>query len=267
MRNILWIAVGAALLISSCGAKKSNEPFIATSETATVPVAGNATADSNSSMHMIRSAEVRMQVDSLKKVRRVLSTLLIKHKGYLSQEHEERYSGTAETRMEIRIPQQSLSLFIDELCASAKFVERKEMKADDAGLEFTDLRARLKAREQLEERYLQLLQRAGKVSEMIEVEQQLNQVRTDIETLQGRLNYISNKVAMATLTVSMYEVVAVTDAPGRSFLSRAAENFTGSFHLLTEALLFAIALWPLLLVPAITLLIVRLRKKKLPATL
>lgn len=261
MRNYLWIALGGALLLSSCEANTSHRQI-----SAAAPETSTATPlpDSTQTGTLICTGTLRLLVDSLVTARRHINSLLLQYKAYVSQEHEERLVGTAETRLEIRVPRSSLTVLTDALCRSARQVDHKELKADEVGIEFTDIRARLSARMQLEHRYLQLLQQAGKVSEMIAVEQQLNAVRTEIETLQGRLIYLSNKVAMATLTVSLYEDVAQASLPSPGFFARAVQQFTGSFELVKEAVLLCVALWPLLLV-GLPPLLVRRRNKKGPA--
>lgn len=264
MRNILWICLGAALLITSCGSKQTAERAIASSESvASEPAAAVSVADSVGSAAVIRTAELRLQFDALPKARQSLSVFVRKYQGYIAHEHETRSEGRLENQLEIRVPQQALAALSEELCSSAKYVEQKELNVDDVSMEFTDVQARLKAKQELEKRYLQLLQRTGKISEMLEVEQQMNVVRSEIEVMQGRLNYLNNKVAMATLTVSMYELLPVTSSPQRGFLTRAGENFVSSFHLLTEAILFLISLWPLALIPGLALLVIRISKRKM----
>lgn len=266
MRNLLLITLGSALLITSCG---KNEKFnIATESSAPAIASSDQTVtDSVGSGMVVRTATLRLQYDSLATGRKNLSLMLQKFGAYISHENDVRYSGTHEIKMEIRVPQRSLTAFADELCSGAKFIDQKELNTDDVGLEFTDLQARLKAKQELEKRYLQLLQRTGKVNEMLEVEQQMNIVRSDIEVMQGRINFLSNKVAMATLTLSMYEFLPVTDAPERGFFARAGENFIHSYHLLLEVLLLLISLWPMLLIPALVIIILVIRRKKTQAAL
>lgn len=256
--------LGAALLITSCGSKQTAESPIASSESISVNQTSTASvADSVGSASVIRTAELRLQFDSLKKTRQSLSYLMRKHQAYIAHEHEGLHTGRLENTIEIRVPQQSLTPLIDELCSTAKYVEQKELSVDDVSMEFTDVQARLKAKQELEKRYLQLLQRTGKISDILEVEQQMNIVRSEIEVMQGRLNYLHNKVAMATLTVSMYEIIAVSAPRDRGFFTRAGENFIRSFSFLKETILLAITLWPIFLITGTALLILRQRKRKL----
>jgi hypothetical protein len=60
------------------------------------------------------------------------------------------------------------------------------------------------------------MQRAGKISDLLAVEETLARVRGEIETISGRLRYLENRVAMSTLTVTLRgpEPKPGTGAPG-----------------------------------------------------
>ncbi len=53
-----------------------------------------------------------------------------------------------------------------------KHFDRKEISAEDVTEEYVDVEARLKAKRLLEKRYLELLNKATKVSEMLEIERE-----------------------------------------------------------------------------------------------
>ncbi|MBL7924428.1 MAG: DUF4349 domain-containing protein [Bacteroidia bacterium] len=266
MRTLLWIGLGFSLLIASCGSKNQNSGSAesVTSVPAALPVSSDAgsTAFPEPDQKLIRQAHLRLQADTLKRMRMILNQLLLRHKAFIANENEQHYSGTSENTLVIRIPNDQLNAFIDVLCEKANFVERREITSDDIGMEYIDLQARLKAKQEVEKRYLQLLQRAGKMSELLEVENQLGTVRAEIESLQGRIHYFDNKVAYATLHLSLYELVSAKDSPGPGFGSRAFAAFQNSFKLLQEGILLLISVWPLMLIPGIVLIIIAAGKRK-----
>lgn len=77
-------------------------------------------------------------------------------------------------------------------------------RAEDRTQEFIDLDARLTAKQAEEERYLALLGRAERIEDILRIEQVLSQVRTQIEQLQGQLNYLRDRSQMATITVNIH---------------------------------------------------------------
>ncbi|MCX5677077.1 MAG: DUF4349 domain-containing protein [Planctomycetota bacterium] len=80
-------------------------------------------------------------------------------------------------------------------------VTDKEVKAQDVTEECEDLAIRLKSAKALLERLLTLLAKADNVKDAIEVEREVNRVRTEIEKLEGQINRLSTQIAYATLSV------------------------------------------------------------------
>ncbi|MBL0098108.1 MAG: DUF4349 domain-containing protein [Bacteroidetes bacterium] len=268
MRKLLWIGMSLALLITSCGSKteKSNGPATESAAVSAIQTGstdeGPGTALPPGEQKIIQQGTLRLQVDSLSSARNYLSTVLQKYKAYIANENENRQSGNHESTLVIRVPGQFMEALITDISSKAKFIDTKDLSSEDIGMEYMDIEARLKAKLEMEKRYLQLLQRTGKISEMLEVEQQLGIVRGEIESMQGKLKYFDNRVAYATLTISLYEVVPINESPGLTFLSRAAYSFSNGLQLIQEVVLLAINIWPLFLIVGIVFTILLVQKEK-----
>ena len=104
-------------------------------------------------------------------------------------------------------------------------------RAQDVGEEFVDVTARVKNAGRLEERLITLLStRTGKLDEVLRVERELARVREEIERYEGRLRYLSSRVAMSTLTITVHEPAPILgNTPGENpiaaALRRAWKNF------------------------------------------
>ena len=70
--------------------------------------------------------------------------------------------------------------------------------------QFIDLEARLKSSLRQEESLLSLLERANQVGEILTIERELSRIRSDIERVQGQLNFLERRVDLATITVSLF---------------------------------------------------------------
>ena len=51
---------------------------------------------------------------------------------------------------------------------------------------------------------MKILESATTVSDMLEIEQQLGYLRSDIESIEGRLRYLKDQVRFSTLTIKFY---------------------------------------------------------------
>jgi hypothetical protein len=89
---------------------------------------------------------------------------------------------------------------VDQIAALGKLLN-KQITAQEVTEEYVDLTSRRRNLQREELRLLDLLQRAGKVRELLEVEQEVGRVRGEIEAISGRMRYLENRVALSTLTV------------------------------------------------------------------
>jgi hypothetical protein len=110
-------------------------------------------------------------------------------------------------------------------------VETVNSTAQDVGEEFVDVTARVNNSRRLEERLISLLaNRTGKLDEVLRVERELARVREEIERYEGRLRYLSARVAMSTLTITVHEPAPILgNSPGENPIAaafrRAWKNF------------------------------------------
>jgi len=124
--------------------------------------------------------------------------------------------------LEIKIPAPKYDQAIGSLPAIGK-VETVSSTAQDVGEEFVDVTARVNNSRRLEERLISLLaNRTGKLEEVLRVERELASVREEIERYEGRLRYLSARIAMSTLTVTVHEPAPILgNSPGENPIAAA----------------------------------------------
>jgi hypothetical protein len=119
----------------------------------------------------------------------------------------------AEGSLVLRIPAESYDAALARLRGLGK-VEHIEESGQDVSREFVDLNARIRQLRAVEAQLLELLQRADDVPAALAVQNQLSQVQLDLEQTRGRLQYLDNRVAFATISMSMHELGAVAPKKG-----------------------------------------------------
>lgn len=149
--------------------------------------------------------------------------------------------------LELKIPVTKYDQAVGSLSTIGK-LETVNSTAQDVGEEFVDVTARVKNAGRLEERLITLLStRTGKLDEVLRVERELARVREEIERYEGRLRYLSARVAMSTLTITVHEPAPILgNTPGENPISaalrRAWKNFVGLVAALIASLGVAIPL-------------------------
>ena len=142
----------------------------------------------------------------------------------------------AEGSLVLRIPAESYDSALSRLRELGK-VESLEESGQDVSKEFVDLNARIRQLRAVEAQLLELLQRADDVPAALAVQNQLSQVQLDLEQARGRLQYLDNRVAFATISMSMHELGVVAPKDG-GFKIVAAWATAGSAFLTVVGWLF-----------------------------
>jgi len=157
--------------------------------------------------------------------------------------------------LELKIPAPKYDEAVSSLSTIGK-VETVNSTAQDVGEEFVDVSARVSNARRLEERLITLLStRTGKLDEVLRVERELARVREEIERYEGRLRYLSSRVATSTLTITVHEPAPILGSnPGENpiaaALRRAWRNFVAviagliaSLGVLIPLALLGLAAW------------------------
>ncbi len=104
--------------------------------------------------------------------------------------------------MTLRIPIADYDKAVEKLAALGEVLSTNK-NGEDVSQEYYDTQARLKQYRAQEERYVELIKEAANVSEVLQVEAALNQVRAEIETMEARILYLNRLSDYGTVELSM----------------------------------------------------------------
>jgi hypothetical protein len=113
------------------------------------------------------------------------------------------FSDKPEISMQIGVP---ASRFDEARAAIGNIGSRldaEQIQARDVGKEYVDLNATLRNEEAKESQYLALLKRAATIHDMLEVSQQLDQVRGNIEKTRGELQFMTRQIEISMLDITI----------------------------------------------------------------
>ena len=185
-------------------------------------------AATNSTM-LIRTGQAFVEVEKLDPAILKIRQLVAQVGGYITNSSMSGgHDQVRQASIEIKIPNTQYDQAVGSLSSIGK-VETVNSSAQDVGEEFVDVTARMANARRLEERLINLLdRRTGKLDEVLRVERELARVREEIERYDGRLRYLSARVAMSTLTINAHEPAPVIE-PGSNPIGeafrRAWQNF------------------------------------------
>lgn len=181
---------------------------------------------------------------------------------------ETKVSGTRQrgrsVNMILRVPAARYGDIVDLIAGLGEVTGRREW-AEDVTEQYVDLEARIRSKEAHLTRLRQLLNRSGSVKELMEVEQEIDRVTADLESLQGRMRVLANRVDFSTIVLNLYEpeAPAPIEEPGTVWermklafkaSADALANFTGNLAVFLASSLPVLAYLAVLAAPAYAIL-------------
>lgn len=206
----------------------------------------------------IKNGQIDFETENLNKTREDIFRAIKKLGGYISSENEFKNSYEISSNIAIRIPADNFDKLIEEITVGVERFDRKEINVQDVTAEFVDIEARLKTKKELENRYLEILKRANSVTEILEVEKQIGELRAEIESFEGRLKYLNNQVSYSTLNVRIYETIS----EHIEFSKKFKEGFKNGWDNLILFFVLLVNIWPFIIIIIAVLAFFIFRRRK-----
>ena len=104
----------------------------------------------------------------------------------------------------VRVPADTFTKTLTQIEALGK-VQGRSMGTQDVTDQFIDLEANISSREVQQARLRELLSKAKTVDEVLRIENELNRLRYEIDSMKGRIRYLQNAVVMSSINLSLRE--------------------------------------------------------------
>ena len=243
---------------------------------AAVAEAGNGAAALPESQKWIITMDLSAETEDLDAMTAALAQRIAALGGYVEGQsvyNGSRYNGSRRYRsasLTIRVPADRVEEFTEDVGGISNIV-RQSKTVQDVTLSYVATENRLKALETEEARLLELLSQAENMTDLLEIESRLTDVRYELENAASQKRLYDNQIDYATIYLNIEEVQEYTPVEEPNLWERISNGFTGNLKNLGEDLLdvlvWLIVSLPYLAVAAvviflIVLLIRRLRRRK-----
>ena len=151
----------------------------------------------------------------------------------------------------IRVPAAQLGSFVEDVSGMTNVVSSSRY-VEDITLSYTDTEGRVKALKTEEARLLELMEQAQTMSDLLEIEERLTEVRYQLENYTSTLRLYDNQVDYATLDLTLREVAKFTPPEKQGFWEKVTSGLADSIVDLGQGLV-DVAAWVLIELPYLVL--------------
>jgi hypothetical protein len=193
---------------------------------------------------LIKNGTLNFEVEDIVQAKSEVTKISTAVNAYVSSEDQTNFDDRVQYNQIIRVPASHFEELVTKIEALAIKIENKNINSQDVTEEFIDIEARLKTKKDLENRYREILKQAKTVAEIISIESQIANVRGEIESMEGRLNFLKSQVSLSTLTLTYYEKVGTNFG----FVSKFSQSLSSGWDNLLSFLVGLASVWPFLII-------------------
>jgi|GEM_PF-1316910 len=212
---------------------------------------------------IIKEGDISFETPNIAAARKAIHNSLQQLGGYIAEENES--NDSSDTRkvyvLKARIPEKNFDRFLEGVSSVAMKIDSKNIRSKDVTGDYIDYTAQLSNKKKLEDRYLELLKKGSKISDLLEIEDKITEIQTGIDETQGQLNYLLKQVAYSSLDITFYAKPAIID-DGHTFAAKLVGALSGGWNIVVELFIGVISVWPLWLIAIAMYLIAKAWYKK-----
>ena len=208
---------------------------------------------------IIRNADLTIEVASPTETQHRIVSIAETHGGFVVTSEAKQRDGsepstrTLDIKLVVRIPENQFGGALDQIRGLASNLNHENITGQDVTEEFIDLEARIKTQRALEAQFLQIMRQAGKITDALEVQRQIADVRTEIERLEGRKRFLDNRSSLSTITVNIQAPKPMITVTETGFRQSVREAISESVEIGSGIVLFFVR-FAIVMIP-ITLLL------------
>ena len=155
---------------------------------------------------LIKTGNITLQVQDLTEGESAIEKWCKELNGYISYSSSDEYSAY----FTVKIPSASFDKAMESVGDFGQ-VKNRNVSTQDVSEQYYDLKTRLETKKILQANFKQYLEKASNITDILKIERELNNVTSDIESMEGQLRRLSNQIDFSTISISLILPQGKTD--------------------------------------------------------
>jgi hypothetical protein len=160
----------------------------------------------------IFTGSITLEVNSVEGILFQIQNLVERNEGFVEYLNSYGTDYNQNANLTIRVPQKKFNGTMFQI-ETLGIVLNKSTGSEDVSEQLIDLEARLKSYTREETNLYNLLDKSKTIADIIAIERELSRIRSEIESLEGRLKYYDSKITMSTININLVTAYANNTSP------------------------------------------------------
>ena len=207
-------------------------------------------ADSNIEPKIQVNGSLSMEVISLDSTIPKIKNIVSINGGRITSSNSG-YSNQPYVNINILIPSSVFDGVLEDIKQLSSIVTNENIYTNDVTEEYIDIESRLNVMLETEKRFIDLLSNAKNVEEIVQVEKEVMRIRGEIDSLKGRMKYLTTTTENSELNLYIIEEMPISGGDDWSFsdsLDDSLRNFVSFIKNTADFLIGIIVFAPIMII-------------------
>ena len=211
---------------------------------------------------IVREGSITLEVEDIAQTMDEVAEMADELDGYVVSSYKHEYERGTSGYIAIRVPVEEFEEAFARLRQLAIALPYETTTAEDVTEEYVDLEAQLSNLQATEAQYLVLLEKAETVEDMLKVQNELSNVRGQIEQIEGRMKYLEQTSETSLIEVTLQETAGLAEPWSASAAFQSAVRGLTTFGRGLATVLIWLGIFCWAWVPPLVIWLRRRRKAK-----
>jgi len=213
---------------------------------------------------IIKDGDISVKTNDINASKKGIDNLLDKLGAYYEREELQNNEQTISYDLKIRVPADNFDKLISSIENGKDEIKSKSIQARDVTEEYIDIQTRLTNKREYLKRYKELLSKASTVKDILEIEENIRTLQEEIESKEGRLNYLNEQISFSTLNINLYKEkeFIYKQKQQDKFSERVKKSLSNGWASIIDFILWTIKIWPYIILTFVGYFVIRRLIKK-----
>lgn len=183
---------------------------------------------------MVKNADYKFEVEDVDESTMRIHQLAKEYSGFVSNMNLSTSSNSMTNRLTIKVMNEQFEPLLAALSKESIFVHHKRINTQDVTEHYVDFESRLNVKKQVKDRYATILRDEAKtMAQVLNVEEKIRVLQEEIETKEGQMRSLADKVTLSEIKLEMVQEVEYKDkleVHNKSFAQKATDSFLNGWN-------------------------------------
>lgn len=214
---------------------------------------------------LVKTGKVRLEVEDIEQAKSLTDSIVKASGGYYQSDILHQGTDHSSYELIIKLPARNFDLLPSSIRQVGK-ITFKSINVVDVSKEYHDLSLRLKHHEAYLDRYIDILDKADSIKDILTIQERIRVLEEEVEAKKGHMRYLEHQSTYSTLhlTIDQYHPqLSTADSP--HFGHDMTNAFISGFNALLDLIISLLSIWPILvLLSGLTWVVLRRTRRRDP---